>query len=386
MGAARGRRSITAIFQDISDQQRVDQLRRRAARLEAVAEVSASLAHEIRNPLASIRSAVEQLGQSPRATPDEKTLTRLIVRESDRLSRLLGEFLDFARARVTKLATVDLCEVARGAANLAAAHPAVADGVRVECLVPPSPVRIEGDEDLLHRAVFNLALNAVQAAPAGGRVTVEVRTTLDEPLPDGVQFEHGAVLLRVSDNGPGHRRRDSRADLPAVRDDQARGIGARSRDGAPRDRVASRAGARRQRCARHALHRAAAARAGPSRTRRSPRVTDRRPKVLIIDDESGILETLEILLRAEGFDAARRAGRQGGPRAARVSEEPDILLTDVRMPGVTGVEILAAARARDPDMPVILMTAQATLQTGDAGGERRARSTTSRSRSATTSC
>ena len=202
-GSSPGRRSITAIFQDISDQQRVDQLRRRAARLEAVAEVSASLAHEIRNPLASIRSAVEQLGQSPRATPDEKTLTRLIVRESDRLSRLLGEFLDFARARVTKLATVDLCEVARGAANLAAAHPAVADGVTVECLVPPSPVRIEGDEDLLHRAVFNLALNAVQAAPAGGRVTVEVRTTLDEPLPDGVQFEHGAVLLRVSDNGPG---------------------------------------------------------------------------------------------------------------------------------------------------------------------------------------
>jgi two-component system sensor histidine kinase PilS (NtrC family) len=79
---------------------------------------------------------------------------------------------------VTKLATVDLCEIARGATSLAAAHPAVADGVKVECRVPPSPVRVEGDEDLLHRAVFNLALNAVQAVPPGGRVTVDVTAAL----------------------------------------------------------------------------------------------------------------------------------------------------------------------------------------------------------------
>jgi two-component system sensor histidine kinase PilS (NtrC family) len=196
-------RSITAIFQDISDQRRVDQLRLRAERLEAVAELSASLAHEIRNPLASIRSAVEQLGGSPRATRDEQTLTRLIVRESDRLSRLLGEFLDFARTRVTKLAAVDLSEVARGATNLAAAHPSRAEGVHVECVVPATPVHVEGDEDLLHRAVFNLALNAVQAVPAGGRVRVEVMTTLDEPPPTGLRFERGVVALRVTDNGPG---------------------------------------------------------------------------------------------------------------------------------------------------------------------------------------
>jgi signal transduction histidine kinase len=196
-------RSITAIFQDISDQKRVDLLRRRAERLEAVAELSASLAHEIRNPLASIRSAVEQIGQSPRTTPDEQTLTRLIVRESDRLSRLLAEFLDFARTRVTRLGTVDLSALARGAANLAAAHPSRAAGVTVECDVPPAPVIIEGDEDLLHRAVFNLALNAVQAATAGGRVRIEVEDAPREPLPVGVRFEHGVVALRVLDDGPG---------------------------------------------------------------------------------------------------------------------------------------------------------------------------------------
>jgi PAS domain S-box-containing protein len=196
-------RSITAIFQDISDQKRIDQLRRRTERLEAVAELSASLAHEIRNPLASIRSAVEQLGESPRATADEQTLSRLIVRESDRLSRLLAEFLDFARTRVTRIGTVDLGTIVRGAANLAAAHPSKADGVVVECIVPTTPVIIEGDEDLLHRAAFNLALNAAQAVGTRGRVRVEVNPALDDDLPTGVRFDHGVVAFRVSDDGPG---------------------------------------------------------------------------------------------------------------------------------------------------------------------------------------
>ncbi len=87
-----------------------------------------------------------------------------------------------------------------------------------------------------------------------------------------------------------------------------------------------------------------------------------KPNVLVIDDESGILETLEILLRNEGFAPhVALGGKAGLEQIAALS--PDIILTDVRMPQVTGVEILAAARAHDPLTPVILMTAQATLQT-----------------------
>jgi DNA-binding NtrC family response regulator len=93
-------------------------------------------------------------------------------------------------------------------------------------------------------------------------------------------------------------------------------------------------------------------------------VSDRptSPSVLIVDDESGILQTLEILLRAEGFTPHVA---QGGKAALEKLQtlSPDIVLSDVRMPQVTGVEVLAAAKAKDPDVPVILMTAQATLQT-----------------------
>ncbi len=87
-----------------------------------------------------------------------------------------------------------------------------------------------------------------------------------------------------------------------------------------------------------------------------------KPNVLVVDDESGILETLEILLRNEGFTPHVALGGKAGLEQI-VALSPDIILTDVRMPQVTGVEILAAARAHDPLTPVILMTAQATLQT-----------------------
>jgi two-component system sensor histidine kinase PilS (NtrC family) len=198
-----GPETTTAIFQDISDQKRLEQLNLRAQRLEAVAELSASLAHEIKNPLASIRSAVEQLSARPLATSDERTLGNLIVRESDRLSRLLSEFLDFARVRVTRRDPVDVGAVARAAGALAKAHPSRAENVQFDVDVPAAPLMVLGDDDLLHRAVFNLALNAVQASRPNERVRLVAAVATREQLPRGVPFPHGAVAVQVIDEGPG---------------------------------------------------------------------------------------------------------------------------------------------------------------------------------------
>jgi two-component system response regulator HydG len=86
------------------------------------------------------------------------------------------------------------------------------------------------------------------------------------------------------------------------------------------------------------------------------------PKILIVDDETAILDTLRILLRREGFQVETAVGGQQG--IDRMHEvRPDVLLSDVRMPGVGGLEVLLAAKELDPSMPVILMTAQASLQT-----------------------
>ena len=84
-------------------------------------------------------------------------------------------------------------------------------------------------------------------------------------------------------------------------------------------------------------------------------------RVLVVDDETSILDSLRILLKTEGFiPLTAQGGRQGIERLTEL--RPDIVLTDVRMPDVSGVQVLSAARQADPDIPVILMTAQATLQ------------------------
>jgi len=193
---------VTAIFTDISDSKRLEELHLRAERLEAVAELSSSLAHEIKNPLASIRSSVEQLGAAKRANPDDRFLAGLIIRESDRLSRLLSEFLDFSRVRVTECRPVDLHAVAAAAIRMVRQHPDCPPEARIE--LEGEVTAMEGDEDLLHRVVSNLLLNAVQAAGggAGARVTVRTGRAAAHEVPRGAAMDN-PVSLRVTDNGPG---------------------------------------------------------------------------------------------------------------------------------------------------------------------------------------
>src|SRR3989440_2748516 len=195
-----GEPRVTAIFTDISDSKRLEELHLRAERLEAVAELSASLAHEIKNPLASIRSSVEQLGRAKRANPDEKFLTSLVVRESDRLSRLLSEFLDFSRVRATECRPLDLHSVAAAAIRLVREHPDCPEDAVIDLTGDATPM--EGDEDLLHRVVSNLVLNAVQATGSGARVVVRTGRPGSHELPGGAGIE-SPVSLAVSDNGPG---------------------------------------------------------------------------------------------------------------------------------------------------------------------------------------
>jgi two-component system sensor histidine kinase PilS (NtrC family) len=197
-----GAPSVTAIFQDITDLERIDALDRRAERLQAVAELSASLAHEIKNPLASIRSAVEQLTRASSgpglASEDQSLLQRLVLAESDRLSRLLSEFLEFSALRRGPAAEVDLAAVVRDAVTLVRQQ---ADGVSVGCAGLDQARVIPGDGDLLHRAVFNLVLNAVQFAGKDGQVRVELMAMSSAEAP-GLEGRD-PIRLVVTDSGPG---------------------------------------------------------------------------------------------------------------------------------------------------------------------------------------
>jgi two-component system sensor histidine kinase PilS (NtrC family) len=98
---------------------------------------------------------------------------------------------------------VDVAAVVRGAAALVGTNPACTEDVTLEVDVAFGPLAVLGDDDLLHRAVFNLALNAVQASRPNDRVRLVAAIATQEQLPRGVPFPHGAVAVQVIDEGAG---------------------------------------------------------------------------------------------------------------------------------------------------------------------------------------
>jgi two-component system, NtrC family, sensor histidine kinase PilS len=196
---------VTVIIQDITDGKRVEAANRRADRMAAIAELAASLAHEIKNPLASIRSAVEQLTGNGASLDgeDRDVLGHLVITESDRLSRLLSGFIEFSRVEARGRAAVDLVEAAEKAVEVARQHPDASGGAAIE-LTASAPIEVQGDADLLQQIVFNLVLNAVQHSPPDSTVSVDVSVADENMLPGTARFSRGA-MLRVSDQGPGIR-------------------------------------------------------------------------------------------------------------------------------------------------------------------------------------
>ena len=201
---ATGGASYVFLLQDLRPVRQLEDLRLRTGRLEAVAEFSASLAHELKNPLASIRSAVEQLCGRTFEDDDDRILGRLIVRESDRLDGILKEFSDFARVDVTERQPIDIDDLIRDVLETADRHPVAEGRANIESERLDDLDGLWGDPELLHRSLLNLVLNALQIGDPEN--PVHIRIIADALRPDLVPGEislGNPVRIRVIDDGPG---------------------------------------------------------------------------------------------------------------------------------------------------------------------------------------
>lgn len=201
--------SHVVLLQDLRAVRQLENLRLRTGKLEAVAELSASLAHELKNPLASVRSAVEQLSARAAANEDELILGRLIVREADRLSRILAEFSDFARVGVAERKPVDVALLMKEVIETVRRNPAAEGRATITAEVLDDMSGLWGDPELLHRTLLNLVLNAVQVGDQEEAVTVRVVADALRPelVPSEVSLGH-PVRIRVIDDGPGIEAED----------------------------------------------------------------------------------------------------------------------------------------------------------------------------------
>ena len=189
-----GLRGVIAIFSDLTDAKRMESKVRAADRLAAVGELSASIAHEIRNPLAAISGSVEVLNNELRLQGENARLMQLIVKESHRLSRILSEFLQYARIDRPAYNKVELCHLINEVLQILHHHSSFRRDIRLDFESDGSIAYVVGDEDLIKQLLLNLAVNALEALEEKGD-ELTFRLAVD---PVG-----RIVELYVQDNGPG---------------------------------------------------------------------------------------------------------------------------------------------------------------------------------------
>ncbi len=163
--------SLLIVFQDLTDLRRIEEELKRVDHLASLGKLSAQLAHEIRNPLASMRGSAQMLAAEPHADESSKRLAQVLIRESDRLSNLVEDFLRFARPPPPSLRPVDLHALATETVEMMKADP-MAHGVSVS--VGGEPVTATVDEGQIRQVLLNLLRNALAAAGGRGQVRVSV--------------------------------------------------------------------------------------------------------------------------------------------------------------------------------------------------------------------
>ncbi|HVD91014.1 MAG TPA: ATP-binding protein [Vicinamibacterales bacterium] len=193
----RGESGFLFTFQDVTELKRQDREARVQQRLAAVGEMAAGIAHEIRNPLASMAGSIQILRDELRLTADQSQLMDIVLRESERLNDTIRSFLAFAKPQRTTVADLDVRGVLTDTARLLANNAEVTERHAIVVDAPDQPVVYRADEAQIRQIVWNLATNGLRAMPNGGELRLGVRTTA------ATQAARAELIIGVHDEGVG---------------------------------------------------------------------------------------------------------------------------------------------------------------------------------------
>jgi two-component system sensor histidine kinase PilS (NtrC family) len=188
-----GRAGFLLSFQDVTQIKKLQRDNTIQQRLAAVGEMAAGIAHEIRNPLASMSGSIQILRQELPLSTEQEQLMDIVLRESERLNSTIRSFLAYARPQRFAITRFDVSRVLNDAAMLLRNGSDLDDRHLVEVDVPPEELWYEADESQIKQVVWNLATNGLRAMPDGGRLR----------LAGAVDGSAGDVILTVQDEGIG---------------------------------------------------------------------------------------------------------------------------------------------------------------------------------------
>jgi two-component system sensor histidine kinase PilS (NtrC family) len=213
-----GNAGLLFAFQDVTDIKRLERDARLQQRLAAVGEMAAGIAHEIRNPLASMSGSIQILRQELPLSDEQAQLMDIVLRESERLNDTIRSFLAYARPQRFSVTRLDVRRVLNDAALLLRNSSELQEGHIIDVHVPPSEVAFEADENQIRQIVWNLATNGLRAMKNGGHLSL------------GARVEHGVgrsdwAVLEVADEGVGIPAEELDAIFQPFRGSFAKGTG-----------------------------------------------------------------------------------------------------------------------------------------------------------------
>ena len=211
-----GRRGYLYTFQDVTDHKRLEREAQLQKRLAAVGEMAAGIAHEIRNPLASMSGSMQILRQELALSDDQAQLMDIVLRESDRLNDTIRSFLAYARPQRVNVQRLDLRRVVQDTALLLRNSHEVGERHAIEVRVGAQDVNVDADENQIRQVVWNLATNGLRAMPEGGRLTLSAAPDLER---------RGGSVLTVTDQGVGIAPEDVDAIFQPFRGSFGKGSG-----------------------------------------------------------------------------------------------------------------------------------------------------------------
>ena len=195
-----------AVFlKDLTERKHMERMENLAEQLQGIQQMAAAIAHEVRNPLASIKGSVQELGRLALPAVEDQRLLNIVCRETDRLDKIITDFLQFAGLRPPKMRSCNLSAILDDVADLLQARAAEKQFELVREY--PRGLMCVADAHQLMQVFLNIGLNAFDAISPGGRITLAAEQTGTRIENGGAERRryHGGekLYIRITDNGPG---------------------------------------------------------------------------------------------------------------------------------------------------------------------------------------
>ncbi|HEY1186719.1 MAG TPA: PAS domain S-box protein, partial [Gemmata sp.] len=354
---------VTAVVIDLTERKKLEEQFRQAQKMEAVGRLAGGIAHDFNNLLTVINGYTDLLSRSARPTDPTHAPIAAIAAAGERAAGLTAQLLAFSRKAIIEPKVIDLNDLVSQSAQLL--RRVIGEDITLAAVLAPGPARVRVDPGQIEQAIMNLAVNARDAMPKGGRLTIETLAVTIEAGPPGTpDLKPGSyVQLTVTDTGTGMTDEvQARIFEPFFTTKglgEGTGLGLATVYGIAQTygghiSVSSELGTG---TTFKLLFPALAEEPPPLPPPPPPAAPRGTETVLLVEDDAGVRGVAALALRMHGYEVLEAA--RGAEAIQKAQAHPGtihLLLTDVVMPGLGGREVAEAVREKRPGIKVIFMS------------------------------